>query len=185
MEAQRREWTTFVWGSQEDSTGKVRHLSCTSRGFFRSNRWESFQKNLRRIKPWEQSGLRGLSWVFLTGGPYSSHFVTECQAFPLLFLIYCPVNSSWWATTTFVCSDARYCSWANNSALYCLAPLVVAAHNPLLSPSQKQPPLCVSVSFIEQVSQDQTGGLLSDALWDPTEILPHQSQLVTRNGGCF
>lgn len=117
----------------------------------------------------------------MTWGLYLSHFVTGTPLSLYCFLIYCPVNSSWWVIAASVCSDTRYCWWENNSDLFCLTPLIGAAPNSLLSLSQKQPLCCL----LSKLLRAKLGGLLSEAFWDPTETLLHWSPLVTRNRGCF
>lgn len=84
------------------------------------------------------------------------------------------MSSPRWVTAAFICSYARYCPWDDDSALYCLVPLLVAP------PSQKQPHVCCFyvICWASFSGPDYTGGHLSDAFWDSPEILPHCSPLV-------
>lgn len=84
---------------------------------------------------------------------------------------------------SFCCSDARTAGEKTSQLFTAWFPWVglPPPHSPLLTNS---PICCPFVSFIEQVSQDQTRGPLSDPSWDPTETLLHSLQLVARHRGC-
>lgn len=94
------------------------------------------------------------------------------------------MDSSWWVTVAFVCSDARYCWWEEGQALHWLNLGCVRPH-PSPSLSQKKPRvLCLCVTYWACFSgADGTTfeWCLLGSHWNPSLLISVGNQ----NSGCF
>lgn len=120
MGTQRRDWLHLSGKVRKTTQDESFELNFREWEFFRSNRWENFQKNLRRTEPWEQSvkgavievhDLRSLPILFC----YWNASLSLSCVFP-----HFSMDSSWWVIVTSVHSDARYCWWEKDPAFHYL-----------------------------------------------------------------
>lgn len=176
MGAQRRErlWKT----SQEEEAFELDFREWTRILQFW---WELLSEKSQEDRALGTVRVEGALWGSMIQGPYPSCFVTGMPSYPFTVFFFIVL----WIIFINHCNF--YLQWCpvppmRKPSLYCLVPLLVAAPtlcSLLLKTASYVVPLC------HLLSKDQTAGHLSDASSDPTETLPHWSQLGTRNRGCF